>query len=251
MSWYPQAVIEAGPTAKQQAGTNPAAGVVLHSAVGFKSGLLQELRRPTSERTAAWHFSVLQDGTVLQHYPLTAVLWHCSDGPSDKDGVDGNGTLIGIEHEGGFDPTNEPLTPAQRSASVALVLWIAGVGGWTPSRTTNKTLFEHKEIADKPTECPSGRIPWPAYLIAPVPSYTADQEQMLDYLASPHGQGLSLAEHKRLLISVGLPPEAAPVKPAGQTPIPFPQPVPVPTQPAFNKADALRLAEALVAELKK
>lgn len=182
--WYPQAVIEAGPPSKQQAGANPAAGAVLHSAVGYKDGLLYELRRPTSERTAAWHFSVLQDGTVLQHYPITAVLWHSAD-------TWGNANLIGIEHEGGYSPKDEPLTASQRAASVSLVKWIAQQGNWIPSRTGKKTLFEHREIADRPTECPSGRIPWPYYVIQEVPPMTSPPMSLTDpgrlyaYLVSP------------------------------------------------------------------
>ena len=155
--WYPKAVRVPGVAWKVH-GKNTNKGAVLHSAVGFKAGLLDELRGPKDK---GWHFSDLQDGTILQHYPLDALVYHCSN-------AFGNGQYIGIEHEGGLDPEDEPLTPAQLRASIDLVKWIAEQGKWLPSRTSPKTLFEHKEVALKYTQCPSGRIPWKEIMAEPL-----------------------------------------------------------------------------------
>lgn len=179
--WYPSATVFAGPSQKAYAGTNPALGVVCHSAVGYKAGLHQELTKTTTRK--AWHFSVFQDGTVEQHYPLTAVLAHSADWGGDADGANGNGALIGIEHEGGFNPANEPLTPAQKEASVKLVQWIAAQRGWVPSRAAPKTLWEHNEISDTGTACPSARIPWAAYVQQiPLPTPTPPLSRPLTVL---------------------------------------------------------------------
>jgi N-acetyl-anhydromuramyl-L-alanine amidase AmpD len=72
--------------------------------------------------------------------------------------------LIGIEHEGGFDPEDEPLTEAQRSESVALVRWLSKRHGFPLIRRAG--LWEHREVApaSAPTACPSGRIPWKYYI---------------------------------------------------------------------------------------
>lgn len=161
-TWYPGAVRRLGPAVKIQSRTNPASGIVLHSAVGYRAGLYSVLDNTAPPRaTVAWHFSVYQNGTVEQHYPIEAVLHHAGNGWA-------NANLIGAEHEGGFNPANEPLTAAQRAASVNLVKWLAAQRGWVPSRTVNKTLFEHNEVSDVATQCPSGRIPWSHYVVAPV-----------------------------------------------------------------------------------
>jgi len=153
--WYPGARKWLGPSNKKRYGTNGVKGIVNHSAVGYSAGLHHELVR--ADRGAAWHFSVMQDGTVEQHYPLNSVLWHAAD-------AFGNMNYIGIEHEGGFNPANEPLTVKQREASVKLCQWIAKQAGFSLSRVDKKTLWEHNEIADKATQCPSGRIPWQYYV---------------------------------------------------------------------------------------
>lgn len=153
MNWYPKAEVLLGPSWKRH-GTNTNDGAVLHSAVGFLAGLIGELTGPKDK---GWHFSVLQSGRVLQRYPLDAQVYHCSN-------TTGNAKYIGIEHEGGFDPVDEPLTPAQLAASIDLVKWIAEQGQWKPTRDLNKTLWEHRELALRPTQCPSGRIPWKTIL---------------------------------------------------------------------------------------
>lgn len=124
--------------------------------VGPLSAAFGELDR--ASRQASWHFSVAKGGQVYQHYPLTAATWHCGS-------PHWNQRLVGIEHEGGpVGNESEPLTTAQREASVRLVRWIARECGWSRlERRVN--LWEHNEVspADRPTACPSGRIPWDAY----------------------------------------------------------------------------------------
>lgn len=118
MTWYPKAIVRPGPASKTGYGTlqvNAKRGVVCHSMVGFFAGAMAELDK--LERRASWHFSILRDGRVFQHYDTDKITWHAGS-------VWGNSRFIGVEHEGGFSPENEPLTDAQREASVALVKWI-------------------------------------------------------------------------------------------------------------------------------
>jgi len=145
---YPDAIQRPGPDRKVYYGPNTVQGVVLHSADGYEGGLWDGI----ANGDLSWHFSILYDGSVWQHYPLTARCWHS--------GGWGNFSTIGIEHEG---TKGEPLTPLQLAASVRLVRWIAQQGGWRMERAAgpDRTLFEHNEISG--TACPNGRIPWDAY----------------------------------------------------------------------------------------
>lgn len=219
--WYPGAVRRDGPAGKVQSLTNTASGAVLHSMVGYRSGAHSVLDNVAPPReTIAWHFSALQDGVVEQHYPINAVLHHAGN-------TWANMNTVGIEHEGGYRPVNEPLTSAQREASISLVLWIARQGGWYPSRTVGKrTLFEHTEVSDRVTQCPSGRIPWSAYLVQPY--YTPEQRELLAFFETTQGQRLDKAERNRQRGIVGLPPEDT-------DPMPAEAPVAVPTEhPALD-----------------
>ena len=148
---YPSAKWYAGPEWKVNGQVNTCRGVVCHSAVGGLSAALGELTHPT--RKASWHFTVDQDGTVYQHYDTSAQCWHA--------GSNRNNDLIGIEHIGGLDPVDEPLTPAQRDASVALVRWLSKTLGFPLIRHIG--LHEHNEVSSAVTQCPSGRIPWAYY----------------------------------------------------------------------------------------
>lgn len=161
--YYPLALRRPGPWAKQYSAANAVAGACLHSMVGGMVAAMAELDRP--DRQASWTFSVGRAGAVLQHFPLNASTFHAGSPEWNK-------RLVGIEHEGGpLSNPSEPLTTAQREASVALVRWIAEQGGWEMSRRgialPYRTLWEHREVSS--TQCPSGRIPWPAYVAAPPP----------------------------------------------------------------------------------
>ena len=151
MTFYPQAIWRPGPWPKQNGGKNTCQGVVLHSMVGPYAAALGELDTP--ERRASWHYSVLKDGEVFQHYSDEVQAWHA--------GSAFNNSTIGIEHEGGLNPTNEPLTGLQRNASVSLIRWLAVQHNFKMERRVG--LWEHNEVSDEPTACPSGRIAWEFY----------------------------------------------------------------------------------------
>ena len=147
--------------------SSPKRGEVKHSMVGSYGGalsVLDNLSVPSS-----WHFSVLKDGSIVQHYPLSANCWHGND--SDNDGeVRANIDLIGVEHEGG-GPGNEsePLTDAQLLATIQLTRWAAEQFSLTrfarfPEQWDVWTLAEHNQVGNSPTACPSRRIPWDAVL---------------------------------------------------------------------------------------
>ena len=155
---YPNADWVPGPAQKVNGGTNTVKGVVCHSMVGPYAAALGELYKPT--RRASWHYSVLKDGRVMCHYEDEAQTWHA--------GSAYNNDTIGIEHEGGLKPHDEPLRPAQRDASVALVRWLSQTHGFAMQRKSG--LWEHNEVSGEPTACPSNRIPW-AY-------YTEEEDEM-------------------------------------------------------------------------
>lgn len=123
---------------------------------------------------SSWHFSVLYDGTVEQHYDTEVQCWHAQAA---------NAFAIGIEHEGGYDPENEPQQAAQLTASVALVRWLGETHGFPLQRDEpERTLYEHNEFYRKP--CPSGRIPWQEYTMV-----NPGRPRPLD-VASPEDQDL-------------------------------------------------------------
>jgi N-acetyl-anhydromuramyl-L-alanine amidase AmpD len=155
--WYAPAVQRPGPPSKvgyDHADTNQVAGVVCHDSVGPLAPTLGELDKLT--RRASWAFTVDVDGTVYQHYPLSAVTWHCGS-------LAFNVSLVGIEHTRRSQADGSPIEGAQLAASVDLVKWIATQGGFPVDRPAH--LHEHNEVApaDDPTSCPSGRIPWKEY----------------------------------------------------------------------------------------
>ena len=169
-SYYPEAVQRPGPAEKTYAHVNSVEGVILHSMVGGLAGaytVLDDVRvTPVNVyRAGSWHFSIARDGTVYQHYPLTACPFHAGSGYQNR-------RLIGIEHEGG-GPSNrsESLTSDQLEASVRLARWIALQAGFELSRGDGpegrtRTLLQHREVAA--TACPSGRFDaiWQRYLEA-------------------------------------------------------------------------------------
>ena len=113
----------------------------------------------------SWHYSVMQNGRVLAHYPLLANCWHAGD--SDPDGgVRANIDLVGVEHEGGGPgDESEPLTKEQLDSTIKLTRWMAEQFGRRefvryPAQSEGNYWFlvEHNQVS--PTACPSGRIPW-------------------------------------------------------------------------------------------
>ena len=161
--YYPQAIQMPGPPGKVYPEENTVEGVIMHSmqgdyTPGATSVLFDETVIANRYRAACWHFSILKDGTVYQHYALDKAPFHAGNGLNNR-------RLIGVEHEGG-PPGNlsEPLTEAQVAAGVALLRWMATQAQWRElSRAT--TLWEHNESTG--TVCPSGRIEWHRY-VSPV-----------------------------------------------------------------------------------
>ena len=159
--FYPGAYQAPGPAGKVYPEGNTVEGVVLHSMQGSYEGALtvlmdESVTNTNRYRAACWHFSILRDGSVFQHYPLDAAPFHAGNGTDNK-------RLIGVEHEGG-PPGNlsEPLTEAQVTSGVALVLWIKEQAGW-PDLARHVRLLEHGEVYS--TSCPNGRIPWSRYAL--------------------------------------------------------------------------------------
>jgi len=120
-------------------------GLVCHSVEGWLAGAFGELDKP--ERQASWHFTNALDGTLYQHYPLTASCWASGN-------AEANGRYIAVESEGtvGSGPLN--------AAQVATMVRLATELGFT-ERGGN--LWEHNEVATRwtpnagPTACPSNR----------------------------------------------------------------------------------------------
>lgn len=187
---YPGAIARPGPNSKQNGGLNTTIGVVCHSMVGTFAGAMSRLDGFGPRNEASWHFSVLQNGQVYQHYDTLVQCWHA--------GSSYNNTTIGIEHEGGYDPYDEPLTEAQRVASVNLVRWLSQKHGFALERGNG--LWEHNEVSDKPTLCPSHRIPWAFYTEEehmPTPEYNelkqADQDIEKVIIAKEDGLKAAIA----------------------------------------------------------
>ena len=198
--WPPFALRLPGPPGKIGYGTehSPKRGEVKHSAGGYEHAMLSILANPGNG--VSWHYSVMQDGRVFAHYPLTANCWHAGD--SDVDGgVSANIDLVGVEHEGGA-PGNEsdPLTDAQIEATVALTRWMMAQYGLRgavryPAQSEGNYwwLVEHNEVSNRPTSCPSGRIPWTEIQrrLAPAPAPELPQD-VLEELADHRAKDLLL-----------------------------------------------------------
>lgn len=146
---YPDAVVDLAPAWKQEAWVrNAGLGVVLHSMAGSYPAAKARL---FSTDRASWHFSVLEDGTVIQHYDIWTVCWHA--------GYTANTRYIGIEHEG----VGPPITEAQVKASAKLVRWLGQQLGWPRFQyARDGQLQEHNWWMA--TACPAGRIPWERYI---------------------------------------------------------------------------------------
>ena len=144
MIWIPWAEKLLGPANKQYQEANNIQGFVCHSVEGNLSSVLATLANPN--RQASWHFTNAKNGTLYQHYPLTASCW--ASGSKEA-----NTRYVAMESEG-F--AGEPLNDAQVANAVKLWMEL----GFT-ERQVN--LWEHNEVATKwspnagPTACPSHR----------------------------------------------------------------------------------------------
>jgi N-acetyl-anhydromuramyl-L-alanine amidase AmpD len=174
--WYPAATRDIGPPNKVSGPPSLKKGAVYHSMVGAFAAARARL---FGSDTASWHFSVLKNGAVYQHYPVNAWAWHCGDRDDPAPEITNNRDLIGIEHEGGPPGnTSEPLTEAQLEASATLTSWLLAerhIGNLSRIGET-RGLWEHREMYA--TACPSGRIPW-ARLVNLV-TQTSEEDEMTD-----------------------------------------------------------------------
>ncbi|KKN55494.1 hypothetical protein LCGC14_0581690 [marine sediment metagenome] len=155
--WYPKARRPYGPDYKVSGPPQAKKGAVYHSMVSSYASAYGKLLGPAE---SSWHFSVRQNGAVMQHYPVTAWAWHCGDRDDPAGEISNNRDLIGIEHEGGpIGNESEPLTSTQLTATVELTAWLYQQGHIANLSQIgdNKGLWEHHEIVA--TACPSHRIP--------------------------------------------------------------------------------------------
>jgi hypothetical protein len=157
-----------GPTDKVYSAKNAGNGLALHSMEGYGYGGIHGRMNNTDRDAggrytfyaqASWMFSLMVDGTLIQHYPVTASTWTSGNWLA-------NTTLWGIESEGkaGF-----PLTAAQVKTFIRLAReYEAHTGKPATREHPIRTLWEHNEVAQwaepngGPTSCPSRRYD-PAY----------------------------------------------------------------------------------------
>lgn len=152
-TWLPFAKLIPGPPSKYGYSSRSTrtlgeiVGEVKHSMEGSYLAARRRMEDPGQQ--ASWHFSVLKNGEVAQHYPLEYITWHA--------GATANFFHVGVEHEG---VAGEPLTEAQYQGTLAISRALRelcpNIVRVPPSRQTN--LREHNEFMA--TACPSGRIPW-------------------------------------------------------------------------------------------
>ena len=172
--WLDWAVRRPGPAYKQGYSwlpqATPKTGEVKHSAEGFWPGVYGVLDGP---RRASWHFTVGYD-RVEQHYPVFALCWHAGDVDNDG-GVVANAELVGEEHLG---LAGEPLTSFQGLATARLSRDLRQFFNW-PGYGRRRQAWEHTEVSDEPTSCPSGRITWARIKEIVMPPNLSDQQLAL------------------------------------------------------------------------
>lgn len=144
MTWLDWTIRRPGPPFKRYLETvNRQEGFVCHSVEGSLAAAFAVL---DGQRQASWHFTLDKDGTLYQHYQLTASCWASGS-------FEANSRYVAMESVG---RAGEPLTPEQEAT--ALTVWREL--GFT---TRGVDLWEHNEVATKwtpnagPTACPSHR----------------------------------------------------------------------------------------------
>lgn len=169
--WFDWAIQLPGPQDRKiNTGVNPVKGIFFHSAEGYKTTLLDlAVNGPLS-----WHLSNMMNGTLYQHYPLTARCWHATAA---------NNSYVGMEHEGKHDGGQPTISDAQVATDARVIEEIAAWKGWLPTRPSSPldishTLWEHGEVirlGGSGSECPDGRIRWNdifAAMAPPAPTRT-------------------------------------------------------------------------------
>lgn len=143
-----------GPEFKTYDTVNLGEGIVWHSMEGWWDGSMRELDRP--ERQASWMFSISLDGSLAQHYPITASCWASGNGLA-------NTHWWSVETEGLF---SMPLNEVQVKTARWLIGEWAAWKGKPVSREGDlytKSMWEHREVDTLitpnggDTACPSER----------------------------------------------------------------------------------------------
>jgi len=170
--WFDWCERVPGPADKVYSDRNSVKMYLPHSAVGYYGGwegrLFSSARdaqgRYTDYAAASVHLWLPQASTEKpkQHYPIWASCWASGSRYPNTMGV-------AAENEGGFDPTNEPLTDWQVECNVRAIRELAALRQWLTVRRpidendVGAQLYEHGECirwGSGSTSCPSNRIPW-------------------------------------------------------------------------------------------
>ena len=155
--WCPFAIRRDGPSNKHgysfAPSPSPKRGIVPHSMEGTLAGAFGRLDSQVQPRVA-WQFSIAKDGTLYQHYEVSANCWGSGD-TDDDGGVRANIDLDSCEFEG---VRGETLLLPQVVTFANLYIWEEEEHNFLPYQTW-LTVYEHKWVSDSPTSCPSNRIP--------------------------------------------------------------------------------------------
>lgn len=184
--WFDWAIRLEPASKKVNPGVNTVKGLFMHSAEGYGHVLLDPASQYGYNGNHSWHLTNLFDGTLYQHYPLSAQCWHATAA---------NNAYVGMENEGRV-PNEPTLTDAQIVTTRRVIAELAERYGWTPSRPqstkdTTHTLWEHREVGrlgGTISSCPSGRIPWQEILKAS----EEEDEMKAHYAAAPWFRGRML-----------------------------------------------------------
>lgn len=158
--WLVGAVVRHGIPDKVYSEPNKGLGFALHSIEGTIEGAIDRFLR--TDKTVDGRYTVYaaascmfinpKKGILIQMHPITASTWTSGSRSA-------NTTLWAVESEG---RVGEPLNANQVANMMYLVSeWEAHTGKRAvrdvePFSMT-KTIWEHNEVSDSPTACPSGR----------------------------------------------------------------------------------------------
>ncbi len=164
-TWCPFAKRYPGPAKKlgySDFKYSPKRGATLHDSTGPLAPTLNTLM---GERIASWTFTIDDsNGDLYEHYDVEGNTWHGNDTDSD-DAVEANYDLVGIEFTRPNAKIASPLSEASIQTAVKLLRWLGEVCGLEefvrfPDQIGAFTLSDHNQVANSPTACPSGRIPF-------------------------------------------------------------------------------------------
>lgn len=175
-----------GPAFKVYNTINIGVGVVWHSMEGWYEGSLRELDNP--ERQASWQFSLKLDGTLVQHYPITASCWSSGNGLA-------NTHWWSVELEGLF---SMPINEEQACTAGYLIEEWEAWSGQVATRQgdllalafggTLRTMLEHREVDTLATPN-AGDTACPSERYAPLWAALEDdmtRKELLDTLVELH-----------------------------------------------------------------